>query len=130
MLAKGLSRKRVNNILACLSKMLPYAHEIEILDVAPRVKLLKIPPQRFLTFDELPPLLDAVKDDPERMALVLLSSEAGLRQGEMIALEWGDLDLVTGTMTVHTHRGEEYKSARSKAAANAKSRSQRACAPP
>lgn len=101
LLAKGLSRKRVNNILAC-RKMLRYAHDIEILGVVPRVKLLKLPPQKFdfLTFEELGRLLDAVKDDPERMALLLLGSEAGLRQGEMIALEWGDLDLVTGTMTV------------------------------
>lgn len=41
LLAKGLSRKRVNNILACLGKMLRYAHEIELLEIVPRVKLLK-----------------------------------------------------------------------------------------
>lgn len=28
LLAKGLSRKRVNNILTCLGKMLRYAHEL------------------------------------------------------------------------------------------------------
>jgi hypothetical protein len=42
MLAKGLSRKRVNNILACLGKVLRYAHEVELPEVVPRVKLLKI----------------------------------------------------------------------------------------
>lgn len=44
--AKGLSRKRVNNILACLGKMLRYAHEIELLEIVPGVKLLKVPQQR------------------------------------------------------------------------------------
>src|SRR5690348_7052330 len=38
LLAK-LSRKRVNNILACLGKMLRYAHEIELIEIVPRVKL-------------------------------------------------------------------------------------------
>ena len=89
LLAKGLSRKRVNNILAVLGKMLRYAHEVELLDVVPRVKLLKVPPQEFdfLRFEELSRLLEAVKGDPERMALLLMGSDAGLRQGEMVALE-------------------------------------------
>jgi integrase len=93
LLAKGLSRKRVNNILACLGKMLRYAHEIELIEVVPRVKLLKVPQQRFdfLTFEELSRLVEAMKDDSERLALVLLGAEAGLRQGETMALEWGDV---------------------------------------
>jgi integrase len=31
---------------------------------------------------------------------LLVAGEAGLRQGEIIALEWGDVDLVAGTITV------------------------------
>lgn len=102
LLEKKLSRKRANNIVGCLGKMLRYAHEIELLEVVPRVKLLKVPPQEFdfLTFEELSRLLDAVKDDPERRALILAGSDAGLRQGEMIALQWSDVDLVAGTLTV------------------------------
>ncbi|MEO7034323.1 MAG: hypothetical protein ABI548_10540 [Polyangiaceae bacterium] len=43
----------MNNILACLGKMLHYAYEVELLEVVPRVKLLKIPQQKFefLTFE-------------------------------------------------------------------------------
>ena len=102
LLKKGLGRKRVNNILAVLGKMLRYAHEVELVESVPRIKLLKVPPQEFdfLTFEELSRLLDAVKDDPERRALLLLGSDAGLRQGELVALEWGDVDLVAGTLTV------------------------------
>ena len=73
-----------------------------LLETVPRVKLLKVPPQRFdfLTFEELSRLVEAMKDDPERLALVLLGAEAGLRQGETMALEWGDVDLVAGLLTV------------------------------
>jgi integrase len=54
----------------------------------------------FLTFEELSRLIDALKDDTKRRALCLVGGEAGLRQGENIALEWGDVDLVAGTITV------------------------------
>jgi integrase len=102
LLAKGLSPKRVNNILVCLGKMLRYANEIELLDVVPRIKLLKVPPQKFdfLTFEEFSRLIEATNGDLARRALLLAAGEAGLRQGEMIALKWGDVDLVAGTLTV------------------------------
>lgn len=102
LLAKGISRKRVNNVLACLGKMLRYAHEIELVGTVPRIRLLKIAPQKFdfLTFDEYLRLIEATKADRERQAIVLVGGDAGLRQGEMIALEWGDVDLVAGMLTV------------------------------
>lgn len=40
-----------------------------------------------------------MEGDVERQALLLVAGEAGLRQGEIIALEWGDVDLVAGTLT-------------------------------
>ena len=57
----------MNNILACLGKMLRYAHEVGLLEVVPRVKLLKIPQQKFdfLTF-ELSRLTEAVRDSNPR----------------------------------------------------------------
>lgn len=102
LLAKGLSRKRVNNVLACLGKMLRYANEIEILEVVPRIKLLKIDPQKFdfLTFEEFARLLEAMTDDTERASAAAGRRGAGLRQGEIIALEWGEVDLVAATLTV------------------------------
>jgi integrase len=82
--------------------MLRYAQEMELLEVVPKVKLLKVAPPRFdfLTFEELARLVSAVQEDPVRLALVLLGADAGLRQGETMALEWGDVDLVAGVLTV------------------------------
>jgi integrase len=101
-LAAGLGCKRVNNLLACLSKILNYAKETEVIATAPKIKFLKLPPPKFdfLTFEELERLLYAVQDDASRRAMFLLGAEAGLRQGEIIALEWDDVDFVAGVLTV------------------------------
>ncbi|HEX9297199.1 MAG TPA: tyrosine-type recombinase/integrase [Polyangiaceae bacterium] len=101
-LAAGRSRKLVNNILGCLGKILRYAHEAKVLASVPKIKLLKLPPSKFdfLTFEELERLLDAVKRDAERRALFLLGADAGLRQGEIIALDWDDVDFTAGKISV------------------------------
>ena len=58
---KNLGAKRINNVLAVISKMLHYAEERGVIERA---------------------------------------GEAGLRMGEIIALEWSDLDLGAGHLTV------------------------------
>jgi hypothetical protein len=45
-----------------------------------------------------------MKGDPQRLALVVPGAEARLRQGESVALEWDDVDLVTGVLTVRQLR--------------------------
>lgn len=51
--------------------------------------------------EELPLLIEAAKaHSAEAHLLVLLGAEAGLRRGEIIALEWSDLDLKRGMITV------------------------------
>lgn len=52
-----------------------------------------------LTFEQARTLLAAVKDDPLR-ALYVLALTTGLRQGELLALKWSDLDLTYGTLQV------------------------------
>jgi integrase len=102
LLAKGLSRKSVNNILAVLSKMLRYAEERRILAEAPRVRLLKVamPDFDFLSFDEYELLLRAAAPHPEWYAAILAAGDAGMRMGEIIALEWKDVDFPSGNLRI------------------------------
>ena len=60
------------------------------------------PEQRFATLQQLYDLAGAV---PERhRALVLTAGLAGLRQGELFALRWGDVDLLHARITVWRKR--------------------------
>ena len=67
------------------------------------VRLLKRPRTvaSFHDFDAYEQLLDAARTvDRRAELLVLLGGDAGLRCGEMMALEWRDVDLVGGQLTV------------------------------
>jgi integrase len=92
----------VNNVLIVLSKILKYAQESELLEKIPRIKALKLSPQKFDFFqpEELDRLVAAVEREPEWRAAILVASEAGLRMGEVLALRWEDIDLKAGKLTV------------------------------
>jgi integrase len=93
------SPKTVNNILAVLSVTLRKAVEWEVIDRMPcSIKLL--PPSRgsteFYDFNEFERLVEAARlHDARTHLIVLLGGEAGMRIGEMIALEWTDVDLAS-----------------------------------
>jgi integrase len=88
--------KTVNNILTVLNVMLKKAVEWDVIERMPcSIKLLPVSKwsTRFYDFDEFERLVAAAKvTDPRAYLLVLLSGEAGLRLGEMVALEWTDID--------------------------------------
>lgn len=94
----------VNNVLTALSQMLKSATEWGVIDAMPvRVRLLKTQKglPKFYDFDEFEWLVEAAAKIDERiLILVLLGGEAGLRRGEIIALEWSDCDLRRGLLNV------------------------------
>jgi integrase len=89
--------KTVNNVLTVLSILLKKAAEWGVIERMPgAVKLLPIPKPSagFYDFDEYERLVDAARPtDPNAYLIILLGGEAGLRCGEMMALEWRDVDL-------------------------------------
>ena len=77
MLKKGRSAKRVNNTLTTvLNRMLKYAVEIEIIEAAPTVRFVKMPPQEFdfLDFAEYERLVEAAKEEPPLYGAVLAAA--------------------------------------------------------
>ncbi len=99
-LNKGQSPRTVQSVIRCLSALLGYAVEDGLLTVNTALKpgkfLPKVSKQRRinpLTRDEVAILLDAVRQRaPRYYPLFLCAVRTGLRQGELLALQWGDID--------------------------------------
>ena len=102
---KKLSEKRINNILAVLSKALKYAVDCELIAKSPKIGLYKVerPEIEPWDFEQYARILKAAKSEgPDWYAAVCLAGEAGLRSGEMKALRWReDVDLIAKTITVN-----------------------------
>jgi integrase len=88
--------KTVNNVLTVLSVLLKRAVEWNIVDRVPcTIRLLKVtkPTMGFWDFDEYERLVTAARMiGPNAGVIVLLGGEAGLRCGEMLGLDWTDVD--------------------------------------
>ena len=89
----GLAASTVNGHLAVLSALLRCAVEWGLLMAAPKVTALKVAPTAFdwLRPDEADALL-AVTQAPKWSAMFTLALRAGLRRGEIFALQWTDID--------------------------------------
>ena len=96
-----LSPKSVNNRLSVLSKCLKSVEEWEIIENAPRIKLLKIPPQKFDFLNKTESELLLNNANGIWHDFILLALQTGLRFGEMIALRWKDIDFNKKILTVN-----------------------------
>lgn len=95
---RGKAPKTVNNVLSVLKKLLDVAVEWAVIDRVPcTVRLLPMshPSEaEHHSFDEFERLVEAAgRIDKTTLLIVLLGGEAGLRCGEMMALQWTDIDL-------------------------------------
>lgn len=104
----GLSNKSINNFLIVISRCLKVAHEWDIIEKVPKIKLLKVKAQQFdfLSESECQSLLDNCNGLLRDMILIALKT--GLRFGELIALQWSDIDFESKILTVRQsiYRGE------------------------
>ncbi len=96
------ARKTINNHLTVLRRLLVVAQEWGVLDQVPPIRWLKAPKPdfRFLDFEEAERLLTGAKREPPWWTMILLALNTGLRQGELLALRWDDIDLVRGRLMV------------------------------
>jgi integrase len=91
-------------VLTVLSVLLKKAVEWDVIErVTCTIRLVRAPKPSmgFYDFDEYERLLDAAKVlGPTAHLVALLGGEAGLRCGEIIGLEWSDVDLVKRQMCI------------------------------
>ena len=97
---KGFSAKSINNHLGILGKCLRTAIDWDIIKTVPRLKLLKVQPQKFdyLSETEAKQLLltaTGIWHD-----LILTALYTGLRFSELIALSWEDVNFKEKVLTV------------------------------
>ncbi len=108
------SAKTANNVLTALSACLKFAgpeglrgsEGLGIIGRVPRIRLLKIDsdevPSWYEVADYKRLVEAAARIDPRVHLLVLLGGSAGLRRGEIIALQWSDID--TKRRILHVRR--------------------------
>jgi integrase len=100
----GRAPKTVNNTLSILGKALKVAVSWKVIPGLPcTIRLLKTakPVVEFYEATEYERLLAAAaKCDGRTRIIVLLGGDAGLRLGEILGLEWPDLDLARGLLKV------------------------------
>lgn len=105
LVGKKLSEKRINNILTVLSTPLRYAAEVRLIPPPPKVGLFKVEQPEIVSWelDEYPRILEAAKAEGlDWHVAACLAGEAGLRIGEVRALDWErDIDLKAGALTVN-----------------------------
>jgi integrase len=90
------SAKTVNNVLAVLSVLLRTAVEWDVITRVPcTIRLLRTSTNTasFYDYAEYERLVDAARGDQQAYLVALLGGEAGLRCGEMMAVQWTDVDL-------------------------------------
>lgn len=94
--------KTTNNVLTVLHHLLDVAAKRRIIATAPDVEWLDYDEADFdfLTFDEATALQAAADKDGEWGVMVFVGMRCGLRQGELLGLQWADLDLKKGLLRV------------------------------
>ena len=96
--------KTVNNVLTVLNTLLRVATDWDVIGQMPcRIRLLATPKtvaafHDFAAFERLVAAATAV--DQRARLIALLGGEAGLRCGEMMALEWADVDLTLRQLSI------------------------------
>lgn len=98
--------KTVNNVLTVLSKLLRVAVRLKVISAMPveNFDLLRVPESAvppFYTFEEYAALVAAAERlDRRLLTAVLLGGDAGLRAGEVMALEQTDVSRANGVITI------------------------------
>ena len=111
---KGLSANSVNAVISVIQSSLKTAHMLGLTkeytaDKLKRPKLKEKPVECFTLAEQKQIEQAVLNGKKDKLYGILLCLYSGLRIGELIALQWSNIDLVTGILTVskscHDSRG-------------------------
>ena len=104
LLKADLAPATVGNILALLSAVLHYAHELDMLPRLPKIRKPKVIVAEFSylkTQSQIRAFLSAAKEEgPMVFALYATALYSGMRAGELFGLEWSDVNFETRLISV------------------------------
>jgi integrase len=111
LLTPGRSASTVNRYLSQMRACWNWGREHKLIlnRTWPEMQLMLKEPKgrdRFLTDDEITALLKAAEADPVLRAAIVVSIGTGLRQGELLALKWSDIDLTRGEVIVRESKND------------------------
>jgi site-specific recombinase XerD len=109
--SKGKSDKTLNAHARAIRTLLRFWYAEKYIPAPVSLTMPKMEAKRLpcLTADELTQVLSAAK--PRDKALILLMADSGLRRAEVIALNWGDIDIMSGLIKVKRGKGGKARSA-------------------
>ena len=97
---QSIGPKTLNEYLSALNQFVEWLTDNGFIEANPIVKVKRIKvrgrksfERRAFSLDEINRLLKAVKDKPNRLGVYLAAIHTGLRRGELVGLEWGDVNL-------------------------------------
>lgn len=98
----ALAPKTINNVLSVVRNMLTTAAKRRLTPAVPEIEWLDYDDADFdfLTFDEAAALQAAADKDAEWGVMICVALRCGLRQSELLGLQWDDLDLRKGLLRV------------------------------
>lgn len=102
----GAKNKTINNVLIFLQSVFSYGIELNLLSENPIQRFKKLPRTKhkvqFLTDYEIPIFEQIAKElTPYYYPLFYTAIHTGMRRGELLALEWSDIDFKSRTISVN-----------------------------
>ena len=107
--ATGVSNATVNRMLSLVRAILRMSFKLGWIESVPPVELMPEPKKRirWLTKEEAAKLLSYLPEHQERIARFALLT--GLRQGNILGLEWSQVDLVRKVLWIHADQAKGRK---------------------
>lgn len=104
----GYAPKSINNQLAVLRSLLNVAKRWMLISQVPEYRELKVAETKvqFLTADQTRRLAEAAQ--PQWRSMIVFCLNTGLRIGELIALQWGDVNLASSSLLVQRNAWREH----------------------